>query len=72
MLERLRREDSTSLGTEQSEAERSPGLRGARRGKVPCMLLVMVDLDEVSDGTSSDEMRNSGPGSPKRGDGITG
>lgn len=72
MLERLRRRDSTSLGAEQSEAERSPGLRGAGRGKVPCRLLVMVDLDDVRDGTSSEEVRISGPGSPKRGDGIAG
>lgn len=72
MLERLRRRDSTSLGAEQSDADRSPGLRGAVRGKVPCMLLVIVDLDEVNDGTSSDEMRISGPGSPKRGEGIAG
>lgn len=72
MLERLRRRDSASLGSEQSDAVRYPGLRGLARGYTLCMALVMVDRDEVREGTSSTETRSSGPGSPKRGDGMTG
>lgn len=72
MLERLRRRISRSVGSEQREAERSPSLRGLGNAYGFCIALVMVDLDEVRDGTSSDEIRSSGPGSPKRGDGITG
>lgn len=72
MLERLRRRISRSLGSEHKEAERSPGLRGLGREYGFCIALVMVDLDDVKDGTSSTEMRSSGPGSPKRGDGIIG
>ena len=71
MLERLRRRDSISLGSDDRDAVRSPNRRGLASGKAFCMALVMVDLDEVKDGTSV-EMRTSGPGSPKRGDGITG
>lgn len=72
MLERLRRRDSTSLGTEHRDADRSPGRRGLIKGKAFCIALVIVDLEDVKDGTSSTEMRTSGPGSPKRGEGITG
>ena len=72
MLERLRRRDSISLGAEHSDAERSPGLRGVARAKAVCIALVMVDLEDVRDGTSSVELRSSGPGSPKRGDGMLG
>jgi len=70
MLDRFRRRDSTSLGAEQREADRSPGRRGLGNGKAFCIPLVMVDLDDVRDGTSSTETRSSGPGSPKRGEGI--
>jgi hypothetical protein len=72
MLERLRRRDSSSLGSEHKDAVRSPGLRGLGSAKACCMALVMVDLEDVNDGTSSTEMRSSGPGSPKRGEGMTG
>jgi len=72
MLERLWRGGSLSLGTEHSDADRSPGRRGLASGNALCIALVMVDLDDVKDGTSSTEIRSSGPGSPKRGEGITG
>ena len=71
MLERLRRRDSISLGSDDNDDVRSPNRCGLASGKALCMALVMVDLEDVKDGTSV-EMRTSGPGSPKRGDGITG
>lgn len=72
MLERFRRRESQSLGTEHKEAERSPGRRGLANGKAPCIALVMVDREDVKDGTSSTETRSSGPGSPNRGEGTAG
>jgi len=71
MLERLRRRDSISLGSEERDEVRSPNRRGLTSGNAFCIALVIVDLEEVRDGTSV-EMRTSGPGSPKRGEGITG
>jgi hypothetical protein len=71
MLERLRRRVSRSVGSEHRDAVRSPNLRGPASEQAFCIALVMVDRDEVKDGTSV-EMRSSGPGSPKRGDGIAG
>ena len=71
ILERLRRRDSISLGSEDKDDVRSQNRRGLGSGKAFCIALVIVDLDEVRDGTSV-EMRTSGPGSPKRGEGITG
>lgn len=71
MLERLRRRDSISLGSDDKDDVRSPNRCGLASGKALCIALVMVDLEEVKDGTSV-EMRTSGPGSPKRGEGMTG
>ena len=65
MLERLRRRDSKSLGTEHKDADLSPGARGLITGYA----FVAVDLEDVRDGTS-EEIRTSGPGSPKCGEGI--
>lgn len=70
MLDRFRRRCSVSLGAEHKEVDRSPGRRGLIIGNAFCIALVMVDLDDVRDGTSSTEMRSSGPGSPKCGEGI--
>lgn len=72
ILERLRRRDAISLGSEDNDAVRSPSLRGLASGKVFCIALVIVDLEDVKDGTSSTEMRSSGPGSPNRGEGMVG
>lgn len=72
MLERLRRRESVSLGAEHRDADRSPGRCGLGNGNPLCIALVMVDLDDVKDGTSSTDTRSSGPGSPNRGDGMTG
>jgi hypothetical protein len=72
MLERLRRRESVSLGPEHRDTDRSPGLRGLGNGNPLCIALVMVDLDDVNDGTSSTETLNSGPGSPNRGEGMAG
>lgn len=71
MLERLRRRDSISLGSDDRDDVRSPNRCGLTSGKPPCIALVIVDREDVKEGTSV-EMRTSGPGSPKRGDGMTG
>lgn len=71
MLDRLRRRGSMSLGAEQRDADRSPGWRGlGNAGNAPCTALIIVDRDDVREGTSSTDTRSSGPGSPKRGEGI--
>jgi hypothetical protein len=70
MEERLRRLWSRSPEAEHNDAERSLGLRGPPIANALCIALVIVDLEEVKDGTSSTDTRTSGPGSPKCGDDI--
>ena len=67
MLERfvLRSVDS-ARGSEVIDSDRSPGKRGAHVANGFCIALVIVDLLLVKDGTSSTEMRMSGPGSPAK------